>query len=103
MSCSLITTSSVFVLQGSLTEQLGGLVGKLQETFGNLGNTLQGALDQAGGALDNGASGRKKREEPSAEPEPGSDYYCVKRSLAGNTVRSCLPKVSSQSSFYHSF
>merc|ERR1719447_1620245 len=47
--------------KGSLTEQLGGLVGKLQETFGNLGNTLQGALDSgAGGALDSGPGGRKK-------------------------------------------
>ena len=31
--------------------------------------------------------------EPEGEPEPSDDYYCVKKSLGGNTLKSCLPKV----------
>ena len=31
--------------------------------------------------------------EPEGEPEPRDDYYCVKKSLGGNTLKSCLPKV----------
>merc|ERR1739838_661155 len=37
----------------------------------------------------------KRAEEAAAEPEPepeGDDYYCIKKTLAGNTVKSCLPK-----------
>merc|ERR1719273_138311 len=30
--------------------------------------------------------------EPEGEPEPSDDYYCVKKSLGGNTLKSCLPK-----------
>ena len=32
--------------------------------------------------------------EPEGEPEPEDDYYCVKKSLSGTTLKSCLPKVS---------
>ena len=32
--------------------------------------------------------------EPEPEAEPEDDYYCVKKSLGGNTLKSCLPKVS---------
>ena len=32
--------------------------------------------------------------EPEGEPEPEDDYYCVKKSMGGNTLKSCLPKVS---------
>ena len=46
------------------------------------------------------ASSRVKRSEdgeaepePEGEPEPSDDYYCVKKSLGGNTLKSCLPKV----------
>ena len=41
----------------------------------------------------------KRSEDGEAEPEPegapetSDDYYCVKKSLGGNTLKSCLPKV----------
>ena len=31
--------------------------------------------------------------EPEPEAEPGDGYYCIKQSLAGHTLRSCLSKV----------
>merc|ERR1712131_414915 len=50
------------------------------------------------GALKPSEDTRRKREtdeEASAEPEPepeADDYYCIKQSVAGHTLMSCLPK-----------
>ena len=76
-----------------------GVIGQLKTQFEALKNKLQNALTQKTGEE------RRKREvselvrvkrgeEGSAEPEPeGDEYYCIKKTLAGNTVKSCLPKV----------
>ena len=40
-----------------------------------------------------GAAEPEPEGEP--EPEPEDDYYCVKKSMGGKSLKSCLPKVKS--------
>ena len=68
------------------------------------------SFDKVSGAIQNALKPsedtRRKREtdeEASAEPEPepeADDYYCIKQSVAGHTLKSCLPKVTSVFSPY---
>ena len=84
-----------------------GVIEQLKKQFDELKNKLQNALTPKTGEE------RRKREveqqslfrvkradeaaaepEPESEPEPeGDEYYCIKKTLGGNTVKSCLPKV----------
>merc|ERR1712179_128032 len=89
-------------MQEMMKEKMGGKWEemKLKAQFEDLKNKLQNVLTPKTGEE------RRKREvselvrvkrgeEPAAEPEPepeGDQYYCIKKSLAGNTVKSCLPK-----------
>ena len=68
-------------------------------------DNLKMSFDKVSGAIQNALKPsedtRRKREtdeEASAEPEPepeADDYYCIKQSVAGHTLKSCLPKVTS--------
>ena len=76
-----------------------GLIDEFKKQFDALKDKLADALK--------GGEERKKRdvaslfrvkraEEATAEPEPepeGDDYYCIKKTMGDNTVKSCLPKV----------
>merc|ERR1711970_822765 len=85
-------------MKTNLTGDMTGVISQLKTQFEALKNKLQNALTQKTGEE------RRKREvselvrvkrgeEGSAEPEPeGDEYYCIKKTLAGNTVKSCLPK-----------
>merc|ERR1712179_463950 len=87
-------------MKTNLTGDMTGVIGQLKAQFEDLKNKLQNVLTPKTGEE------RRKREvselvrvkrgeEPAAEPEPepeGDQYYCIKKSLAGNTVKSCLPK-----------
>merc|ERR1719228_3149006 len=63
-------------------------------------DSLKMSFDKVSGAIQNALKPsedtRRKREtdeEASAEPEPeADDYYCIKQSVAGHTLKSCLPK-----------
>merc|ERR1712080_697066 len=89
---------------GNLTTDLTGTIAMLKEKFG-------GAIDALKNALPNTDSCRKRRSadltrpkrspgdeggaaepEPEGEPEPEEDYYCVKKSMGGKSLKSCLPK-----------
>ena len=63
---------------------------KVDDLKESLGNILQKTTGDS----------RRKREaeenptaEPEPEPEPSEEYYCIKQSLGGTTVKSCMPKV----------
>ena len=82
-----------------------GLIEQFKKQFDELKNTLENALTPKTGEE------RRKRDaeelfrvkradeaaaepEPESEPEPeGDEYYCIKKTLGENTVKSCLPKV----------
>ena len=90
-------------LQNNLTGDMTGLIEQFKKQFDELKNTLENALTPKTGEE------RRKRDaeelfrvkradeataEPESEPEPeGDEYYCIKKTLGGNTVKSCLPKV----------
>ena len=72
-----------------------GIMETLSSQFNDIKQSIQNVLQPA-------EDSRRKREaeeageaEPEPEPEPSDDYYCIKNSLAGNTLKSCLPKVCS--------
>lgn len=71
-----------------------GIIETLSNQFNDIKQSIQNVLKPA-------EDSRRKREaeeaepEPEPEPEPSDDYYCIKNSLAGNTLKSCLPKVGS--------
>ena len=81
-----------------------GVIGQLKKQFDELKNKLENAL-----MTPKTGEERRKRDaeevlrvkradeaaaEPEPEPEPeGDEYYCIKKTLGGNTVKSCLPKV----------
>ena len=72
-----------------------GIIETLSSQFNDIKQSIQNVLQPA-------EDSRRKREaeeagqaEPEPEPEPSDDYYCIKNSLAGNTLKSCLPKVCS--------
>merc|ERR1712130_463749 len=68
-----------------------GVIDKLKMGFDKVSGAIQNALKPA-------EDTRRKREtdeEASAEPEPepeADDYYCIKQTVAGHTLKSCLPK-----------
>ena len=69
---------------------LTGVIDTLKENFDKIQGAIKNVLNPDGDA-------RRKREadedataEP--EPEPEDDYYCIKQSAAGHTVKSCLPE-----------
>ena len=79
-----------------------GLMDQLKKQFDAVKNKLQNALTpeterrRKREAEDFSFRRIKRAEEAAAEPEPepeGDDYYCIKKTMAGNTVKSCLPKV----------
>jgi len=90
-------------MKANLTTDLTGTIAMLKEKFG-------GAIDALKNALPNTDNGRKRRSaelirarrspgeggaaepEPEGEPEPEEDYYCVKKSMGGKSLKSCLPK-----------
>ena len=70
-----------------------GIIETLSNQFNDIKQSIQNVLKPA-------EDSRRKREaeeegeaEPEPEAEPSDDYYCIKNSLAGNTLKSCLPKV----------
>ena len=72
-----------------------GIIETLSNQFNDIKQSIQNVLKPA-------EDSRRKREaeeageaEPEPEPEPSDDYYCIKNSLTGNTLKSCLPKVGS--------
>merc|ERR1719348_2201217 len=82
-------------VKANLTTDLTGTIEMVKKKLG-------GAIDALKNSLPNNDNGRKRRspelsrarrsEEGAAEPEPEDDYYCVKKSLSGTTLKSCLPK-----------
>merc|ERR1711874_136293 len=69
-----------------------GIIETLSSQFNDIKQSIQNVLKPA-------EDSRRKREaeetgeaEPEPEAEPSDDYYCIKNSLAGNTLKSCLPK-----------
>ena len=80
-----------------------GVIEQLKKQFDELKNKLQNALTPKTGEerrkreVEQQSLFRVKRaDEAAAEPEPepeGDEYYCIKKTLGGNTVKSCLPKV----------
>merc|ERR1712058_124037 len=94
-------------IKSNLTSDMTGIVGFLKEHW----EKAKDALGEAGNALQNAISPSERRrraveaedenelirvrraDNTGAEPEPeGEEYYCIKKSMAGNTVKSCLPK-----------
>merc|ERR1711915_183913 len=85
-------------MKNNLTGDMTGLIDEFKKQFDALKDKLADALK--------GGEERKKRdvatlfrvkraEEATAEPEPepeGDDYYCIKKTMGDNTVKSCLPK-----------
>jgi len=84
-------------MKNNLTGDMAGLIEQFKKQFEELTNSLENALK---------GEDRRKREvdslfrvkraedgeaEPEAEPE-GEDYYCIKKTMGDNTVKSCLPK-----------
>ena len=86
-------------LQNDVTS---GMTSIIESFKGSLSDALESAQNTLQNALTPSEDGRKKRDvgedgtaEPEPEPEPEvDDYYCIKKSLGNNTVKSCMPKVS---------
>merc|ERR1711981_348535 len=92
-------------VKANLTSDLTGTIKLLKEKFEELKAGALGALSNAQDALTNNERKRRSTElirakragdgsdaEPEPEGEPEDDYYRVKKSLGGNTLKSCLPK-----------
>ena len=82
-------------LQQNMTTGMTGIIETLSSQFNDIKQSIQNVLKPA-------EDSRRKREaeetgeaEPEPEAEPSDDYYCIKNSLAGSTLKSCLPKVGS--------
>merc|ERR1712215_58451 len=86
-------------MKSNLTGDMTGLIEQLKKQFEDLKSKVENALKPS--------ESRRKRdtelfshmrvkrgEEADSEPEPEQedDYYCIKKSLGGTTVKSCLPK-----------
>merc|ERR1712227_562342 len=82
-------------LQNDVTS---GMTSIIESFKGSLSDALESAQNSLQNALTPSEDGRKKRdvgEDGTAEPEPEpevDDYYCIKKSLGNNTVKSCMPK-----------
>jgi len=84
----------------NLTTDLTGTIGMLKEKLGGAVDTLKNVLPNNERKRRSPELSRAKRSEeegaaepePEGEPEPEDDYYCVKKSMGGNTLKSCLPK-----------
>jgi len=87
-------------VKASLTTDLTGTIGMLKEKLGGAVDALKNALPNNERKRRSPELSRAKRSEeegaaepePEGEPEPEDDYYCVKKSMGGNTLKSCLPK-----------
>ena len=70
----------------SMIENMKKQANKIQEIIGN-------TLNPADDGIKKREAGEDAEAEPEPEPEDSEDYYCIKNSLAGATLKSCLPKV----------
>merc|ERR1719348_2954140 len=84
-----------------MKEKMGDKWEMLQQNMdlSGLMEDLKSKVDGLKNVLKTTGDGRKKREageessaEPEPEPEPSEEYFCIKKSLGGTTVKSCLPK-----------
>ena len=81
-------------IKQNMTTGMTGVIMSLKENFNKLTETIQNILPIT--AKPDGDKRRKRDTEeaaPEPEPEPEDDYYCIKQSAAGHTIKSCLPKV----------
>ena len=81
-------------LQTNMTTGMTGIIETFKESFNP--DKIIGAIQSA---ITPTSETRRRREagedsEPEPEPEPEDDYYCIKQSVAGHTLKSCLPKVN---------
>ena len=94
-------------MQMTMKEKLGDTWDDIKQNMTSMTSvidSLKMSFDKVSGAIQNALKPsedtRRKREtdeEASAEPEPepeADDYYCIKQSVAGHTLKSCLPKVT---------
>ena len=83
-----------------LQEKMGSKWEMVQQ---NMTSGITNLIESMKGQVENikESLGRRRREageeasaEPEPEPEPESDsgYYCIKNSMTGATLKSCLPK-----------
>ena len=72
---------------------LSGLVDDLKSKVDDLKDVLKDVLKTTGDGRRKREAGEESSAEPEPEPEPSEEYFCIKKSLGGTTVKSCLPKV----------
>ena len=85
-----------------------GLIEHFKKQFDELKNKLENALTPKTGEERRKRDAEevlrvKRADEAAAEAEPepeGDEYYCIKKTLGGNTVKSCLPKVFYRKGFF---
>ena len=80
-------------IKQNMTTGMTGVITSLKENLNKLTETIQNILP-ASGNTDGDTRRKRDTEEAAPEPEPEDDYYCIKQSTGGHTVKSCLPKVS---------
>merc|ERR1712168_1269489 len=71
---------------------LSGLVDDLKSKVDGLKDILNDVLKTTGDGRRKREAGEESSAEPEPEPGPSEEYFCVKKSLGGTTVKSCLAK-----------
>merc|ERR1711874_369820 len=67
-----------------------GIIETLSNQFNDIKQSIQNVLKPAEDSRRKREAGETGEAEP--EAEPSDDYYCIKNSLAGSTLKACLPK-----------
>merc|ERR1711909_235287 len=71
-------------MKNNLTGDMAGLIEQFKKQFEELTNSLENALK--------GEDRRKREVDSLFRVKRAEDYYCIKKTMGDNTVKSCLPK-----------
>ena len=85
-------------LQANMTSGMTGIIESFKDSLNpdKILGAIQSAIKPTSETRRRRDTGEETEEtgQPEPEPEPVDDYYCIKQTLAGHTLKSCLPQVA---------
>ena len=83
-------------LQANMTSGMTGIIESFKDSLNpdNILGAIQSAIKPTSETRRRRDTGEETEETGQPEPEPVDDYYCIKQTLAGHTLKSCLPQVA---------
>ena len=76
-------------LQANMTSGMTGIIESFKDSLNP--DKILGAIQSA---IKPTSETRRRRDTGEETEEPVDDYYCIKQTLAGHTLKSCLPQVA---------